>query len=253
MQISNITLFSLLFLLPIDILAKSFHHRQNKHFFERIPKVFHTIWIDFGRGKDVPPEYKENIAILKSLHPGWIVREWNEDKIVELIRKNCPWFLKTFLSYDYPIKKHDSARAVILYYCGGIYLDHDIRAIRNIEPLLGNYKCVLSNGFRGGYDPSNAFMGCVKGFKLFKDYIEIMNQPNIARLHVLDATGPHLLRKILPTYLTGRYSTLTKLYDREYFHSSSQDAARGSLEELRLKNPKCYMIHGYHQAWKNMQ
>ena len=143
---------------------------------------------------------------------------------------------------------------MILYYYGGVYVDHDLKPLRNIEPLLRTYKCVLSNGFRNGYNPSNSFMASVKGFDLFKDYIDAMNDIKVSKQHVLDATGPSLLKKIFRKYLKiPHYSRYCKLYEKEYFHPISNDTAKGTLEELIKNNPKCYMLHGYAFSWKAMQ
>lgn len=52
-----------------------------------------------------------------------------------------PLVYETVLSYKRPIKKHNSARMVILYAIGiGIYLDHDYVQLKRIEPALGRCK-----------------------------------------------------------------------------------------------------------------
>ena len=57
--------------------------------------------------------------------------------VLSLIEEHFPNFLKIYNSYDVQIKKHDAARIAILYVFGGVYVDHDFVALKNIEPALG--------------------------------------------------------------------------------------------------------------------
>ena len=54
------------------------------------------------------------------LHPGWEHILWHETEIIEQIKEHVPFFLSTFISYKRPIKRHNSARLVVLYPMGGI-------------------------------------------------------------------------------------------------------------------------------------
>lgn len=38
---------------------------------QKIPKIFHNIWFDFGKGEEVLPHYGNNMRELQLLHPDW--------------------------------------------------------------------------------------------------------------------------------------------------------------------------------------
>lgn len=219
-----------------------------------IPKIFHSVWFDFGKGKEIPQRYVENRRKLMELHPDWTIMEWDEEKVVDLIKSRYPFFLKTFLSYDKPIKKHDSCRAVILHAFGGVYVDHDFYPLRNIEPILKSFEFVAGNERISWFEPSNGLMACTKHHNLMYKYMEFMNVSGIPKRTVLEATGPFMLRKVIENYVRLNGNNKIKVYDISFFYNCSTDVPKDSNvsdEYLKRKYPNCIFMHGYDYTWKN--
>lgn len=216
---------------------------------QKIPKIIHTIWIDIGRGNEVLPKYEQNIRKLKQLHSGWSFKNWTEQEIIELIQFKHPYFLNTFLSYDVAIKKHDSARFIILDIFGGIYIDHDFIALKNLEPLLKFYELVLGNEEHDRYSPSNAFIGSVPNHPFLKRMIREMNNSEIAQKFVLEATGCEIMKRVLSAYINEAVKIYTPkfFFPLEYWNKSKFK----NFSQLDLKNefPESYLIHEYDTLW----
>ena len=220
-----------------------------------IPRIFHSVWMDFGKGAQVPKKYVENREKLMNLHPDWKIINWTEKSVTKLIKQSYPYFLETFLSYDKPIKRHDACRAVILHHYGGVYLDHDFYPIRNIEPLLKSYKFVVGREMSTtDTGLANGLMACVKEFKMMKLYIQCMNNPDAAKKHVLKATGPQMLQKVFKMFCVKYGSESMKIYDFPFFYNYLGDLLKNpdfTEEELKSKYPLCYLIHTYDSSWRN--
>jgi mannosyltransferase OCH1-like enzyme len=105
-----------------------------------IPRVIHQVFFDLGKGKlrqipdfcisyDKTHSYCEQNNIDHKL--------WNEESFEELL-EGYPQYKDLYENFRYGIQKVDFARYLILYDCGGIYLDLDIHPFRqnNIDHLF---------------------------------------------------------------------------------------------------------------------
>jgi mannosyltransferase OCH1-like enzyme len=218
-----------------------------------IPKVFHTIWINFGKGEEVFPKYLKNMENLINLHPGRELKLWREYEIIPLIKEHCSWFLDTFQNYDKPIKKHDAARIIILYAFGGVYLDQDFIPLKNIEPMLKGCKFVVGNETVHDFVPVNGFLGSIKEFDFLKKVLEAMNKPGVLRQPVLLATGPALLKKVMLAYANTSDTTGMKVYGNEFLYPVSWANKRSlkemGLERLKYRFPNSFLVQEYDASW----
>ena len=168
-----------------------------------IPKVFHQIWFDFGKGLGTTPplKYQELTERLLEKHPKWTLMEWDLNSVEKLITESYPSFLSTWKGYDVLIKKHDSARYVILHKFGGVFLDHDFITIKNIEPMLGDNNFVIVSEEDKNVVTCNAFIASFKENHFFTYVIQnLINNGN--KFHfVYDATGPVFMTGCLREYL----------------------------------------------------
>lgn len=111
-----------------------------------IPKVIHFIWL----GKKPYP--KKSILKLLSwmkLHKEYTFKLWTDKprelgihNLQEIIVKDddLKHIKAQYHLSNNPAEKSDLLRYEILYNEGGIYLDHDVACIKNIDPLLSNHE-----------------------------------------------------------------------------------------------------------------
>ena len=226
--------------------------KQKTH--QKIPKIFHQIWFQFGQEyKDVPLNYKEYTDELLKLHPGWEHVLWNERTVENMLAENYPLFLPIWKSYNVIIKKHDSARFFILHKYGGVYVDHDFFPLKNIESALGSCEFVVGNHEnRELVVPNNAFMGATPGNVYLQYAHNELAKPRIAEKFVIEATGPMFLRNTLEEFIVNHKPKGFKIYSPKYFypnHYSEQRLANVTKELLLKKLPFCYLFQLYDASW----
>lgn len=111
----------------------------------KIPKVIHFIWLG---PRPFPRESVENVRSWIAHHPDWKVKFWT-DRVRPLphpsmevhyvkdfhFRKLKPFFLVS----DNFGEKSDLLRYEILFQEGGIYVDHDVKCMKNFDPFNKAY------------------------------------------------------------------------------------------------------------------
>ena len=92
-------------------------------------KKIHYCW--FG-GKKLPKDVKKCIATWKKMLPDYEIIEWNEEKFDV---NSVP-----FVKQAYDNKKwafvSDYVRTYALYEQGGLYLDTDVKILKNVEDII---------------------------------------------------------------------------------------------------------------------
>ena len=221
----------------------------------KIPKLLHQVWIDFGEGNEVFDKYEPYTARLIELHPGWKYKLWKEDEIIQLIEEHVPFFLQTFRSYDVPIKKHDSARSVILYVHGGVYLDHDSLIFKNLEPMLKTYDFVCAHEPPNIHDKNwhpfaTNFLASVphNEFLLFM----LHQMAHASHLHVMEATSPIRLEKSLTQYMAENPEKCNDF--KVYNHKFMMPIHPKLLGEYNIKTlmdsyPESFALLLFHNTW----
>ena len=137
-----------------------------------IPQIIHQIFIKFKDGKDLNqiPEFLYSQTKIKE----WCDKNkyeyklWDEVEVFDLIREYYPEYEKLYEDFRYEIQKCDFVRYLILHRYGGIYLDLDMYAIRDMSELFEE-----DYFFTRWYDdkqklPYIACMGSEAGQEIFK-------------------------------------------------------------------------------------
>lgn len=96
-----------------------------------IPKVINYCW--FG-GNELPKEAKKCIESWKKHCPDYQIVEWNESNF----DVHCHPFVESAYKAKAWAFVSDYARLKIIYDNGGIYLDTDVKLLKNIDFLLQN-------------------------------------------------------------------------------------------------------------------
>lgn len=128
-----------------------------------IKKIIHYCW--FGQGK-MPQKEVECIESWRKYFPDYELKLWNED--------NFDYQSCRFAKQAYENKKYafvsDYARAKVLYEEGGLYLDTDVKVLRDFRDLLENVECVA--GFERRAFIGTAIIGCQVHDESIKELLE---------------------------------------------------------------------------------
>jgi mannosyltransferase OCH1-like enzyme len=130
----------------------------------KIPKIFHFIWIG---GNPLPEEFKFYKQTWVDLHPGWKIIVWDESNI------ELPLFNQKEFEEGGIVLKVDLLKLEILYNYGGVFVDFDFEAYKNIEVLIEELD-IFSAGEKDGII-GNAIMGAIPEHPIFKKLIEAVS------------------------------------------------------------------------------
>ncbi|KAI8620498.1 nucleotide-diphospho-sugar transferase [Chytriomyces sp. MP71] len=201
-----------------------------------IPQFIHQSW----KTHTVPEKFNSWDQTWKHQNPDYNYILWNDQENEDLIRKEYPWFLDTYLSYSHPICRADAARVFYLHRFGGVYVDLDIAAYKPLEGLLGEHQLVLAqmqterrhakhgipNGFMASKPGHGFWMHCARKMML----LVAANQTKVELL-----TGPIMLWDALDEYLRTNASQVETIFIADsklvfpFSWSSSDEATKAHL------------------------
>ncbi|CAF1325044.1 unnamed protein product [Adineta ricciae] len=126
---------------------------------------------------------------------------WTDENGVEFLRKNYPWFVKTWQSYKTNVQKADALRYFVLHHYGGIFLDMDLYCLHKLDGLFNYLDNRVSpeehiflavKAFPVGI--SNGFMITTRRHPLFQHVIENLELYNrnflLPHATIIISTGP---------------------------------------------------------------
>lgn len=207
-----------------------------------IPKKIHYCW--FG-GNSLPKDVLKYIDTWKKFCPGYEIKEWNE--------QNFDIHRNRYVEEAYQQKKwafvSDVARIYALYTEGGIYMDTDVEALKNLDPLL-NKRGFL--GFEGTQWIATNLVGFEAGHEILQKFLEAYDHRSFIKEDgTLDQTTnvEELTKLLVDQYhliLNGEEQKLADgivVYPTDYF--SPYDYIQGKLNKTR----NTYTIHWFSQSW----
>ncbi len=127
-----------------------------------VPKIIHYCW--FGKGT-IPEKEASCIESWKQFFPGYEFKLWTED--------NFDYKICAFAKQAYDNNKYafvsDYARAKLLYEYGGLYLDTDVKVLKQFTDLLELYDGIL--GFERKAFIGTALIACQKEDPCIKELL----------------------------------------------------------------------------------
>lgn len=197
-----------------------------------IPRIIHFVWFRIGNGPANPPEkYQNMINTWSKFNPGWKVIVWNEEKTLELLKRDYPTYVEMFEKYKRDIFRIDAARYFILHKYGGFYSDCDITCHANIENLR-NHKVVLSVDKYTKTVNNNHFMGAVPSSPFFSQCIQ--NLQLASKLQIKEPSYVATFSVAGPFYLTTQ-KTIFK--------------PKNDLYIMSLEEENTYFVHHEANSW----
>jgi mannosyltransferase OCH1-like enzyme len=129
-----------------------------------VPKALHFIWMG---PRPFPENSTLNLISWKERHPSWNFFFWTDkperSPPLEGVHRrlisdlDLGQFQRFFEESDNWSEKSDLIRFMIMYKEGGIYVDHDVKCIRALDPLSSHYD------FVAGYEPLHPNGYTIKG------------------------------------------------------------------------------------------
>ena len=97
----------------------------------KIPKLIHYIWLG---PKPLDSLSKKCIKTWEKILPDYKIMCWNDENSLDIIKNN------KYAYQAYKAKKYafvsDYLRLYALYHYGGIYMDTDVKVVKNIDSFL---------------------------------------------------------------------------------------------------------------------
>lgn len=178
-----------------------------------IPKIIHQTYIN----ESIPTRWQAAQKSCIDLHPDYEYIMWTDEKSLQFIETEYPWFADTFKGYQHPIQRADSIRYFVLSHYGGVYIDLDDGCHRRLDPLL-SYNAFVRRTVPTGI--SNDVMGCIPQHPFFLRVTESLQHANrkwlLPYITIMASTGPLFL------------SVIWKKWMGEHADLSSQSSTTGS-------------------------
>lgn len=106
-----------------------------------IPKKIHQIWI---QEEELPDKFKDcQRSWQKYQDRGWEYKLWHGTEIRRMLEEHFPHTVSCYDSAKSHSSRSNFARYIILYLHGGIYVDTDMKSIRDIDHLFEGHQFVV--------------------------------------------------------------------------------------------------------------
>lgn len=197
-----------------------------------IPKRLHRIWL----GGQQSPEFETWGSRWRELHPDWEFREWDARA------------LESFPAIDRAVwttccrdsQRSNILRLHILYEMGGVYIDHDIEPLANIESVLDTCPAAITPFWVQRQEHprcNNSFLAAVPKHKWMRDCIELLKSKDPA---VYLSMGSALVTQALAENPDVRILEPWLIL---------QNPAWTVLKTLRQPDPRTVAIHHFASRW----
>lgn len=116
---------------------------------DTIPKIIHQTF----PGRSLPREIRESFENIRGLNPTWDWRLYDDDDIIDFIKSNyAPTFLRYYERINplYGAARADLFRYLMMYKCGGVYLDAKSTLTKPLDASLRPDDRYLLSHWRNG-------------------------------------------------------------------------------------------------------
>ena len=225
-----------------------------------IPRIIHQTW----KNDQIPGEWQGFVQSWKKHHPDWEYKLWTNDDGAEFVKRFYPKFASTYFEYPFDIQRADAIRYLVIYHCGGLYVDLDFECLQPFDCLLDTDQLII------GFEPQkhvlehaqqellcNALFASKPGSPFLKaviDYLTVTDIKSFAH-EVLETTGPMMLQKVYEH--TEKKSVdahpPSRFYPFVYNAPELLQLAGNSQESTRMRreliDSGCFAVHHWANSW----
>jgi len=164
-----------------------------------IPKILHQVYFSqTAQPATLPQEISDNIDHIKALNPGWEHKLYGRDDMIQFIVANYGGeMLQYFERIDpaYGAARADFFRYLLLYACGGVYLDVKSAVTSPLDDFLRPDDAFILSQWKN--QPQDEF----EGWGLHYEVKEIPGG-EFQQWHIIAAPGHPFLRAVIEQVLT---------------------------------------------------
>lgn len=169
---------------------------------KEIPRHIHQIWISPSEKQSMNENYVNASKSCKTLNSNYNYTLWTNEKLVNFLEKNYPWFLSVYENYRYDMQRIDSMKYFLLFHYGGIYIDLDVKClvkdlIWEIVPKKDVEPDVIFHIGTEGISANTDFMISKQNHPFFKFAISRLKSANrwfyLYHLTIILSAGPTFL------------------------------------------------------------
>lgn len=200
-----------------------------------IPKIIHRVWVG---PKPIPDAFGRYWQTWRDLHPEWELRTWR-DADIPTLGDECVRLCKEARN---PAEMSDVMRYFIVEAFGGVYVDTDFEAWKNIEPVL------FGREFVSSYEPSTSvacgFFASIPHHPIMMSIVDELKRSTIdTTVNQVETVGPLFFTRHIKPHLQRRGVYITpvkKFYPFDY-------GSTGTKEQY----PDAYAAHHWAHTWKD--
>lgn len=234
-----------------------------------IDKIYHQIW--FQGETEIPQKYEKLYSSCIKVNNNFKRIVWDSNKIINLIKNNYPEYFNFYEKLPLMVQKIDFAKYVILYHYGGIYIDMDVKCLKNINNLLnmfpnedflvsnlllskmeitavnglnkftrGNKAFVIKNMINNGIIISKKKLDITK--KIIDDIVKnfyFKYNNNFRDIYIFNTTGPIIFTDSIMKY---KGSDKVKVIDSKYMEPCT-------VIMKKCDFTKSFFRHEHHRTW----
>lgn len=187
-----------------------------------IPRMIHQTFYH----KNLPPELQNNANRLKALNPGWQYCFYDDTDIERFIRSNYPplvWSYFCRIDPAYGAARADLFRYLLMYKCGGVYLDIKSSLTRPLDETIKPDDCYLLSHWDNGKGEQ------YEGWGMHTELVG-MARGEYQQWHIACSPGHPFLKAVIETVLA----------NTDKYNPALHDVGRYGV--LRVTGPIAYTI-----------
>ena len=187
-------------------------------------QTIHQVFWVFKNGQPLEeiPKYKDNVKATQEFCKTNDIeyKLWGLKECEKLVYQEFPEYIDLWKNFRYEIQRVDFIRYCILYQFGGLYIDCDIRPVKNLELVFKDKLFFVHWSNDEKKLPYNAVMGAYQGQELFLDILKECERSYLekSKMEIYDTWKGRFIFQTTGHHMLERVMKKQKMNKNKYFH-----------------------------------
>ena len=187
-------------------------------------QTIHQVFWVFKNGQPLEeiPKYKDNVEATQEFCKTNDIeyKLWGLKECEKLVYQEFPEYIDLWKNFRYEIQRVDFIRYCILYQFGGLYIDCDIRPVKNLELVFKDKLFFVHWSNDEKKLPYNAVMGAHQGQELFLDILKECERSYLekSKMEIYDTWKGRFIFQTTGHHMLERVMKKQKMNKNKYFH-----------------------------------